>query len=133
MISLTKSSRMILCTTLCTVTALFSPAPLSHAHGLQPWMDIILQEESVTSDVWYWKLEHTVHCESEHYSPAVLQGRRLGLAQEIGAVQLHPRGLLPLFYKLGYTDPLNFRQAVSFLANHVAKGISFARAWTCYP
>lgn len=103
------------------------------AHGLEPWMDEIIQAEALEADVYYWKLEATIHCESSHYDMNVITGHRLGLALEIGAVQLHPQGLLPAFYAQGYDNPRNFQQSVRFLARMVARGLKVARAWTCYP
>jgi hypothetical protein len=105
------------------------------AHGLQPWQDRILVETSLRYDVWYWKLEETVHCESMHYDLAVIAGIKRGTAGEIGAVQLHPRGLLPLFYRLGFTDAGNFEQSVQFLAQMMADNplIYLQRNWSCYP
>lgn len=96
-------------------------------------MDTIIQEASIEHDVWYHKLEATIHCESMHYDARVLSGRRLGAQGEVGAVQLHPRGLLPTFYREGNDNPLDFRQAVFFLAKKVALGMRSARAWSCYP
>jgi hypothetical protein len=104
-----------------------------HAHGIQPWQREIIQAASVEYDVWEWKLEETVHCESGHFSMAVITGKRLGLQGEIGAVQLHPRGLLPVFYRMGYSNPLSFTQSVYFLAEMVAKNPRNRFAWTCYP
>jgi len=52
----------------------------------------------------------------------------LGKEQERGIAQLHPRGLLPLFYSWGYTDPDNPYQAVAFLERALQAGM--ASHWT---
>jgi hypothetical protein len=94
-------------------------------------MQVQLEEASARYDVWYDKLEYAVHCESDHFSMDVITGLRLGKAGEIGAVQLHPRGLLPDFYRTGYSNPRSFRQSVFYLAEMVAKG--YRRHWSCWP
>lgn len=53
----------------------------------------------------------------------------VGRQGEMGAVQLHPRGLLPKFYALGYLDPFSPWQSVRFLAQEIHFGR--ARAWSC--
>lgn len=107
----------------------------AQAHGNQPWIDQIIVEESIRSDVWYWKLERTVHCESDHFSMDVIEGRRLGKANEIGAVQLlpGPNGMLRVFYARGFTNPRNLRQSVRFLAEMVAENPRYRFFWSCYP
>lgn len=92
-----------------------------------------IQEASVRYDIWYWKLEATVHCESMHYNMRVITGQLPGLQGEIGAVQLHPRGLLPDFYTRGYDNPRSFRQSVFYLAEMVSLKASNRYAWSCYP
>lgn len=90
-------------------------------------------EESTRSDVWYWKIERTVHCESAHYDMRVIQGSKWGALGEQGAVQLlpGPRGMLRVFYSVGYDNPYDFRQSVRFLTDMVLKGYRYY--WSCYP
>lgn len=64
-----------------------------------------------------------VQCESRLNPYAV--GRR----GELGAVQLLPGGLLPVFYASGYSDPFNPYESVYFLADQLVLGR--ARHWTC--
>lgn len=103
------------------------------AHREQEWINQIIAEESVRADVWYWKLHQTIHCESDHFDIRVIDGRRLGKAGEIGGVQLHPSGMLPVFYRLGFTNPRNLRQSVRFLAEMVAENPDYRLFWSCYP
>lgn len=125
-------------TTLCLslyLVLVISIPPSATAHGLEPWMDEILLEASVKYDVWYYKLRDTVHCESMHFNMDVITGRILGKAGEMGAVQLHPRGLLPLFYSRGFDNPRSFTQSVFFLAERMSgNDIKYMqRNWSCYP
>lgn len=53
----------------------------------------------------------------------------VGKQGELGPVQLHPRGLLPLFYAVGYDDPFNPSESVRFLAQATMWG--YASAWSC--
>jgi hypothetical protein len=107
---------------------------VAHAHGLEPWMDNIIQEMSIKYDVWYWKLEYAVHCESGHYNMDVITGRRRGALGEIGAVQLLPgRGLLPDFYARGFDDPRSFGQSVEYLALMVSENARNRFYWSCWP
>lgn len=46
-----------------------------------------------------------------------------------GIAQLHRRGLRPLFYQRGYTDPFDAAEAADFLAWALSQGL--ARHWTC--
>jgi len=55
--------------------------------------------------------------------------RAVGAAGELGLVQLHPRGLLPEFYRLGYSDPFDPSEALDYLAWALAHGR--ARSWSC--
>ena len=64
-----------------------------------------------------------VRCESR------LEPYAIGRRGELGAVQLHPRGLLPVFYAVGYTDPFNPYESVYFLAEQLLRGR--ARHWAC--
>lgn len=53
----------------------------------------------------------------------------VGRQGELGAAQLHPRGLLRTFFSWGYLDPFSPYQAVRFLAQEISFGR--ARAWSC--
>ena len=48
----------------------------------------------------------------------------LGRQGEIGLVQLHPRGLLPVFYQWGYSDPWSPWQSRAFLEQALAAGMA---------
>lgn len=52
----------------------------------------------------------------------------VGAQGELGPVQLHPRGLLPLFYASGRSDPYSPTEAIGFLEWALANG--YARHWT---
>lgn len=107
----------------------------AHGHGLEPWMDDVLHDVSLRYDVWYWKLEETLHCESMHYNMAVIEGRRLGLQGEIGAAQLHPRGRLSDFYARGFDNPRSFVQSAEYVALMMSEhNVRFMQThWSCYP
>lgn len=53
----------------------------------------------------------------------------IGAAGELGLVQLHPRGLLSLFRRVGYTDPFDPSQAIWFLGWALSQGM--ASHWSC--
>lgn len=63
-------------------------------------------------------------CESDLHPGAV------GRAGELGLFQLHPAGLLPAFYRLGYDDPWSVWQQGDFAARMFAGGM--ARHWSCW-
>lgn len=46
----------------------------------------------------------------------------VGRAGELGPVQLHPRGKLPEFYALGYTDPFSPVESIEYLERALARG-----------
>ena len=52
----------------------------------------------------------------------------VGRQGEQGLVQLHPGGLLPVFYAWGYTDPWDPWQSRSFLERALAAG--YANHWS---
>ena len=52
----------------------------------------------------------------------------VGSQGERGPAQLSPRGLLPDFYRRGYTDPFNPYQAIAYLEWALAAGL--ARNWS---
>lgn len=84
-----------------------------------------IEEASINSGVSYTWLRRIVACETGQTFRNDLVGRQ----GEIGAVQLHPRGLLPAFYAAGYTNPRNPQDAVHFLADQILLGRS--RHWSC--
>ena len=94
------------------------------------WILETIQEAAARWDVSAWALERTLRCESMNYSWAVITGQRLGLAGEKGIAQLHPQGMLPVFYAMGYDTPYSVWQAVDFVARMFAAGE--AHQWTCY-
>lgn len=75
-------------------------------------------------------MERTLRCESGNFEWNVIVGKRLGAAGEQGIAQLHPQGLLPTFYAMGYESPYSVWQAVDFIALMFSKGN--ATAWSCY-
>ena len=64
-----------------------------------------------------------IQCESRWDIYAV------GLAGELGLVQLHPRGLLREFLALGYADPFDPSEAIDYLAWALVHGR--ASHWSC--
>ena len=74
-------------------------------------------------DEW---LVRVVSCETGGtFNPGAVGDR----GASIGLAQLHVRGLRPLFYQQGYSDPLNAWEAADFMARSFAAGL--ARHWTC--
>lgn len=53
----------------------------------------------------------------------------VGRAGELGLYQLHPRGLLPVFYVWGYTDPWSAWEQADFTAVALSRGLS--GHWSC--
>lgn len=53
----------------------------------------------------------------------------IGKSGELGPVQLHPRGKLPEFFALGYTDPFSPWQAIDYLEGALQRG----QAWAWSP
>lgn len=129
--ALRRNKRLVLALVLLFFFAM--SADSARAHGLEPWQDEIIINASVKYDVWYYKLKYTIHCESNHFDMDVITGHKLGKAREIGAVQLHPSGLLPDFYVRGYDNPRSFTQSVDYLAMKVAENPRNRFAWSCYP
>jgi hypothetical protein len=54
----------------------------------------------------------------------------VGQAGELGVAQLHPRGKLPEFYALGYTNPYSPYQSMDYLEEALERGEG--PAWTTY-
>lgn len=46
-----------------------------------------------------------------------------GAENEVGPVQLHPRGLLNDFYRQGYTNPYDPKDAHDYLQNAASRGL----------
>jgi hypothetical protein len=82
-----------------------------------------IEQASANSGVSAAWLKRVIWCESKYYPYAV------GRAGELGAAQLHPRGMLPVFYRMGYTNPYNPYDAAHFMADMFLVGR--ARAWSC--
>jgi soluble lytic murein transglycosylase-like protein len=64
-------------------------------------------------------------CEAPGLNPYAV-----GRAGELGLYQLHPRGMLPVYWTLGYTDVWDPWQQADFAARMFAAGR--APAWSCY-
>ena len=108
------------------LVAVLCCAAVAHAEPYTPEDTLAaIEEASINSGVSYAWLRRIVACETGHTFRNDLIGRQ----GEIGAVQLHPRGLLPAFYRAGYTNPRNPQDAVHFLADQILLGR--ARAWSC--
>lgn len=62
-----------------------------------------------------------------------LEPYSVGAAGELGVAQLHPYGLLPEFYALGYGDPFSPYQAMDFLEGALARGEgpNWTTYWAC--
>jgi hypothetical protein len=84
----------------------------------------VVRERAVAHDVSPWLLEALAVCESTSNPDAV------GAAGELGLFQLHPRGLLPAFYRMGFDDPWSVYQQADFAAWAIANG--YARHWSCW-
>jgi len=84
-----------------------------------------IEEASAETGVSYTWIARIVRCETG----GTFNPYSVGRQGELGAVQLHPRGLLPVFFSYGYDDPYNPYQAVRFLAQRLNAG--GARAWSC--
>ena len=56
--------------------------------------------------------------------------RAVGKEGEVGLMQLHPRGLLPEFFRLGYGNPWSAWQQSDFTARMLADGLG--RHWSCW-
>lgn len=83
----------------------------------------LIDEAAVEYGVAPAYLERVAWCESRFDPSAV------GAAGEIGLFQLHPYGLLPLFYERGFDDPWDAAQQATFAAWAFASGL--AGHWTC--
>lgn len=75
-------------------------------------------------------LARVARCESLNFRPDVVYGPTRGRSGEIGLFQLHPYGLLPLFYRRGFTNPWDpFQQASFALWAFYTAGL--ASHWSC--
>lgn len=97
-----------------------APAVFTPADTLQA-----IDEASLDSGVPAAWLKRVIGCETGFSFNPYAVGRQ----GELGAAQLHPRGLLPLFYAVGYTDPFDPRQAAHFMADQFLLGRSYH--WSC--
>jgi hypothetical protein len=70
------------------------------------------------------RLRCTVSYETGHTFKPYIRGRQ----GELGPAQLHPRGLLPAFYRMGYTNPYSPWQSMDFMARMWRAG--YARHWS---
>lgn len=52
----------------------------------------------------------------------------IGAEGELGVAQLHPKGMLPVFYAMGYTNPFDPEQAIEFLEIQIIAGNAYH--WT---
>ncbi len=84
----------------------------------------VVRERAAAHDVSPWLLEALATCESR------LDPYAVGAAGELGLLQLHPRGLLPAFYRMGFDDPWSVYQQADFAAWAIANG--YARHWSCW-
>lgn len=96
---------------------------------LQYILDTI-QEVAHKYDVSSWLIEKTLRCESVNFKWSVIIGEELGAAGEQGIAQLHPEGMLPVFYKLGYESPFSIGNAVDFVGWAFSQGLGWH--WTCH-
>ncbi len=71
---------------------------------------------------WEYAWE-VANCESR------MDERAVGQAGELGLFQLHPAGLLPAFYAVGYDDAFSAPQQIAFVAAYTAENGWWA--WTC--
>lgn len=90
----------------------------------------VIQEVAHKYDVSSWAIEKTLQCESGNFQWDVIVGHRFGAAGEQGIAQLHPQGLLPVFYKLGYESPFSIGNSVDFIGWAFSQGL--ANHWSCY-
>lgn len=94
------------------------------------WIQQVIQGVAARYDISAWAVDKTLRCESGNYQWAVIIGERTGQAGELGIAQLHPQGLLPVFYKLGYDSPFSIIQSIDFLGWAWSQGM--ANHWSCY-
>lgn len=109
------------------VLVVWGPKPAHAADEVYTPTDTLnaIHEASVEIGVDEGYLTRIVRCETGgSFSPY-----SIGRQGELGAAQLHPRGLLPTFYSWGYLDPFSPYQSVRFLAQEVSFGR--ARLWSC--
>lgn len=83
-----------------------------------------IQDRAAAHGVSASWLERTLRCESHLNPRAVGDG-----GASLGVAQLHARGLRPLFFQMGYSDPFNVWEAVDFIAWAFEHG--YSGHWTC--
>jgi soluble lytic murein transglycosylase-like protein len=99
---------------------------VARAQGFSP-DDTVAAIDAASAETgvsWSW-LYRVVRCETG----GTLNPYAVGRQGERGVAQLHPYGMLPTFYALGYADPFDPYEAVRFMAYRFAEGR--ARAWSC--
>lgn len=94
------------------------------------WILECIKHVAAKYDVSAWAMEHTLRCESVNFKWSVIIGEELGREGEKGISQLHPFGMEPIFYKLGYDSPFSILQSVDFMGWAFAQGLAWH--WTCY-
>jgi hypothetical protein len=102
---------------------LAAPARAQQSYTSEDTLNAIA-EASAEIGVDYDWLYRVVRCEDPTFDPYAV-----GRQGELGPAQLHPRGLLPKFYALGYLDPHSPYQALRFMAQEFSYGRSYA--WSC--
>lgn len=101
-------------------SALFA-ASLAPAHAQS--VEDVIYERAEAHGVSGDYLAAVAWCESTYDPYAV------GAAGELGLFQLHPYGLLPSFYGLGYTDPWDVWEQADYAA--WAFSVGLASHWSC--
>jgi soluble lytic murein transglycosylase-like protein len=114
--------RLILHVAVLALLGVALAAPPAHAQSAAPLQDYAAEQAAAYGLSAAW-LARIITCESG-WNP-----RAVGAAGEQGLAQLHPRGLRPLFFTQGYTDPFDPYQSIEFLAWALANG--YAAHWTC--
>lgn len=110
--------------------ALLASVVATPVAAYEEWAEIEVWNAAARHGVNAHALVATLRCESINFNYNVIVGYRLGAAGEQGMAQLHPRGLLPMFYSWGYTNPYSAWQAADFTA--LAFKYGYAWHWSCY-
>lgn len=100
---------------------------MAHAEGQYTSDDVSAAIEQASQEIGVSAayLTAVVSCETG----GTFDPYSVGHQGELGAAQLHPRGLLRTFLAWGYSDPYSPYQAVWFLAQEISFGR--AHAWSC--
>jgi hypothetical protein len=100
----------------------------AEAHGDAPAdIDTLLHAASTYRSVSYWTMYTIARCESGQWDRRVIDGRKLGKQRERGIVQIHPRGLGPLFESR--TGDYSPSDSLYFLAWAITQGMR--GHWSC--